>query len=80
MKVTYFKLLLLLIYSLAFKYWRQGTGEFYRSFRTKQQVKLLQKYVPEIKLSDIEPGIYESGIRAQALDENGKDNGLFDQF
>jgi L-2-hydroxyglutarate oxidase LhgO len=44
----------------------------YRSYRVKEQVKLLQKYIPTLEVSDIEPNLYSAGIRAQALDENGK--------
>ena len=56
---------------LAFKYMRQGFDEMYRSYRTTAQVKLLCKYVPSLTIDDIEPNTYMSGIRAQALDENG---------
>ena len=50
-------------------------GEFYRSFVKKAFVKALQKLLPEIQQSDLVPG--GSGVRAQAVDRNGK---LIDDF
>ena len=60
---------------MAAKYYKMGIGEFYRSFSKKAFVKALQKLIPEISISDIEPG--GAGVRAQALDKNGK---LVDDF
>ena len=57
------------------KYYRMGFGEFYRSFSKKAFVKALQKLVPEVQEVDIEPG--GAGVRAQALEPNGK---LVDDF
>ncbi len=60
---------------MAVKYYKMGIGEFYRSFSKKAFVSALQKLVPEITIDDIEPG--GAGVRAQALDKNGK---LVDDF
>jgi len=62
-------------WKMASKYYKMGFGEFYRSFSKSAFVKALQKLVPEIKEDDIEPG--GSGVRAQALEPNGK---LVDDF
>ncbi|HEY1046079.1 MAG TPA: L-2-hydroxyglutarate oxidase [Bacteroidia bacterium] len=60
---------------VARKYWKTGFGEFYRSFSKGAFTKALQKLLPEIKSSDLEPG--GAGVRAQACD---KDGGLIDDF
>lgn len=62
-------------WKMASKYYRMGFGEFYRSFSKKAFVKALQKLIPEIQEEDIVPGA--SGVRAQALEPNGK---LVDDF
>ncbi len=60
---------------VALKYWQTGFGEMYRSFSKAAFTKALQKLIPEIKESDLEPG--GSGVRAQACDRSG---GLLDDF
>ena len=60
---------------VAMKYWKTGFGEMYRSFSKAAFTKALQKLIPEIKESDLEPG--GAGVRAQACDRNG---GLLDDF
>ncbi|XP_062850947.1 L-2-hydroxyglutarate dehydrogenase, mitochondrial [Trichomycterus rosablanca] len=52
-----------------------GVGEMYRGVFISAQVKMLQKYVPELQLSDVVKG--PSGVRAQALDHDGN---LVDDF
>lgn len=52
-----------------------GVGEMYRGVVISAQVKILQKYIPEISLSDVVRG--PSGVRAQALDRDGN---LVDDF
>lgn len=52
-----------------------GFGELYRGIFIGAQVKLLQKYIPEISPSDVLRG--PSGVRAQALDRGGN---LVDDF
>lgn len=53
-------------------------GELYRGINSAAQVKILQKFVPSLEVSDVERG--PAGVRAQALDENGKlvDDFIFD--
>lgn len=60
---------------VAFKYWKTGMGEMYRSFSKAAFVKALQKLIPEIQKDDLEPG--GAGVRAQACDRHG---GLVDDF
>lgn len=52
-----------------------GIREFRRSFSKKLFVKSLQKLIPDLTEDDIVPG--GSGVRAQALDRDGK---LLDDF
>ena len=42
------------LHKLMLKYWKFGVKETYRASLLRAQVKILQKYVPDIKLSDIE--------------------------
>lgn len=60
---------------VAFKYWKTGFGEFYRSFSKAAFTRALQKLVPEIAEDDLEP--CGAGVRAQACDRQG---GLLDDF
>ncbi|RWS31332.1 hypothetical protein B4U80_02847 [Leptotrombidium deliense] len=55
---------------LIYKYFIPGIDEMYRSFNKSAQVKLLQRYVPSLTVEDVQTG--PTGVRAQALDENGK--------
>jgi len=57
------------------KYWRSGVGEYYRSLNKEAFTHALQKLVPEIVSSDLEPA--GAGVRAQALDGSGR---LLDDF
>ncbi|XP_019727988.1 L-2-hydroxyglutarate dehydrogenase, mitochondrial [Hippocampus comes] len=52
-----------------------GIGEMYRGIFIGAQVKLLQKYIPELSRSDVLRG--PAGVRAQALDRDGN---LVDDF
>lgn len=52
-----------------------GMGEMYRGVFIGAQVKNLQKYIPELSLSDVLRG--PAGVRAQALDRDGN---LVDDF
>lgn len=54
---------------MATKYWKMGTGEFYRSFVKKAFVKAMQRLVPEIQAEDVFRA--GAGVRAQALEPNG---------
>jgi L-2-hydroxyglutarate oxidase len=60
---------------VAWKYWKTGLGEYYRSYSKKAFTKALQQLVPELRMDDLEPG--GAGVRAQACDRNG---GLIDDF
>ena len=60
---------------VAFKYWKTGMGEMYRSWSKAAFTKALQKLLPEITERDLKPG--GAGVRAQACDRNG---GLIDDF
>jgi (S)-2-hydroxyglutarate dehydrogenase len=60
---------------VAFKYWKTGMGEMYRSFSKAAFTKALQKLIPEIQSSDLVDG--GAGVRAQACDRTG---GLVDDF
>lgn len=54
---------------MAFKYWRTGLSEMYRSFSKAAFVRALQKLVPEIRAEQLEDG--GAGVRAQALLPDG---------
>jgi len=60
---------------VAFKYWKTGFGEMYRSFSKTAFTTALQKLLPDLRESDLVPG--GAGVRAQACDKNG---GLLDDF
>lgn len=62
-------------WKMARKHYKMGWEEFKRSFSKKLFVKSLQKLIPELTEDDIVPG--GAGVRAQALDRNGK---LLDDF
>jgi L-2-hydroxyglutarate oxidase len=57
-------------YKIAGKFYKTGMGEFHRSFSKKAFVKALQRLMPEVTEDDLLPG--GSGVRAQAIDKNGK--------
>lgn len=60
---------------VAYKYWKTGFGEMYRSFSKTAFTKALQKLLPEVQEEDLVEG--GSGVRAQACDRTG---GLVDDF
>lgn len=60
---------------MAWKHWRAGTAEMWRSFSKGAFVAALQRLVPEIRAADIVPA--PSGVRAQALTPSGE---LVDDF
>ncbi|EYB85806.1 hypothetical protein Y032_0290g1530 [Ancylostoma ceylanicum] len=57
------------------KYFTYGMKELYRGIFIGAQVKQLQRFVPELKRSDVTRGY--SGVRAQAMDPEGN---LVDDF
>ncbi|MEQ2165543.1 hypothetical protein GOODEAATRI_017932 [Goodea atripinnis] len=60
---------------LIFRNVTYGIGEMYRGVFLGAQIKILQKYIPELSLSDVLRG--PTGVRAQALDRDGN---LVDDF
>jgi L-2-hydroxyglutarate oxidase len=62
-------------WKMAFRYWREGLYETYRSFSKKAFLKDLQRFLPELEGKDLLPG--GSGVRAQAI---GGDGALIDDF
>lgn len=57
-------------WKLFFRFWRKGIDEYKRAFSKRLFVKELQKMMPKLEMDDITP--CKSGIRAQAIDENGE--------
>lgn len=62
-------------WTMASKYWQTGLGEMYRSFSRHAFLKALQRLLPDLTESDLQPG--GSGVRAQAIASNGA---LVDDF
>ena len=60
---------------VAFKYWKTGIGEIYRSYSKTAFTKALKKLIPTVQKEDLIPG--STGVRAQACDRKG---GLLDDF
>ncbi|MEZ4520226.1 MAG: L-2-hydroxyglutarate oxidase [Thermomicrobiales bacterium] len=56
-------------------HWRTGLDETRRDLSRRRFLASLQKFIPELELSDLHPG--PSGVRAQALSSDGK---LVDDF
>ncbi len=59
----------------ALKHWRTGWDETRRDLSRRLFLESLQKFIPELRLSDLHPG--PSGVRAQALSDDGE---LVDDF
>jgi len=60
---------------MAWKWWKTGLDEVYRDYVKPAYLRAMQRYVPEVRSEDIEPG--PSGVRAQALNSAGQ---LVDDF
>jgi L-2-hydroxyglutarate oxidase LhgO len=60
---------------LVAKYWRTGLGEMWRDYNKRSFLKAVRRYLPEVRMRDLERG--PSGVRAQALNEDGS---LVDDF
>ena len=60
---------------MAFKFWRYGLGETWRSFSKRAFVNALRKLMPELQMSDVHRA--GAGVRAQALEPTGA---LVDDF
>ena len=63
------------LWRMFLKYWKSGLGEYARAFSRKLFLRQLQRLVPSLADSDIRP--CRAGVRAQALERNGK---LIDDF
>lgn len=63
------------LWRMFLKYWKAGLGEYARAFSKKLFLRQLQRLVPSLQDSDIKP--CRAGVRAQALERNGK---LIDDF
>jgi L-2-hydroxyglutarate oxidase LhgO len=55
---------------MAARYWRTGVAEIARDYSKRMFLGALRRYVPDLQEPDLLPG--PSGIRAQAIDSNGK--------
>lgn len=55
---------------LAFKYWRTGLGEMWRSYNKAAFVHALQRLVPDVRGADLVPA--RAGVRAQAIRPDGE--------
>ena len=56
---------------LLVRHWRDGLGELYRSLWPRAQVASLQRYVPDLRFSHVEPG-YDKGCVLRKRGEEGK--------
>lgn len=54
---------------MAWKYWRKGAAEMWRSWSKRAFVKALQRLMPEIRGDQLVPG--RTGVRAQAVAPDG---------
>jgi L-2-hydroxyglutarate oxidase len=63
------------LWVMLLKYWKHGLGEYARAFSRKLFLRQLQRLVPSLQDADIKP--CRAGVRAQALERNGK---LIDDF
>ncbi|KPK44028.1 MAG: hydroxyglutarate oxidase [Phycisphaerae bacterium SG8_4] len=63
------------LWRMFLKYWKSGLAEYARAFSRKLFLRQLQRLVPSLVDSDIRP--CRAGVRAQALERNGK---LIDDF
>jgi L-2-hydroxyglutarate oxidase LhgO len=55
---------------MAARYWKTGVAEIARDYSKRLFLGALRRYVPELRGADLLPG--PSGIRAQAIDSDGK--------
>jgi L-2-hydroxyglutarate oxidase len=62
-------------WSLARRYWRMGSGEYFRSYSKYAFWRALRRLIPDIEVDDLLPA--GAGVRAQAMTPDGK---LVDDF
>jgi L-2-hydroxyglutarate oxidase len=60
---------------MAWRHWRMGLGEMWRSFNKTAFVRALQRLIPAIRAEDLEP--IPAGVRAQLV---SRDGGLVDDI
>ena len=60
---------------VASRHWRTGLGEMARALSKRRFLASLQRYLPDLTADDLLPG--PSGVRAQALTDNGQ---MLDDF
>ena len=65
------------MWKLAAKYWKMGSSEMIRDFSKSLFIETCKRYVPEVTEDDVLPDVMPSGVRAQALESDGK---LVDDF
>lgn len=67
-------------WKMFFKHKNEGFNQLYRNIFWKKQIEQLQRYIPSLNVNDIDTNIFMSGIRAQAMDNNGQfiDDFVFD--
>jgi (S)-2-hydroxyglutarate dehydrogenase len=65
------------MWTLARKYWKMGSSEMIRDFSKSLFIETCKRYVPEVTEDDVLPDAMPSGVRAQALERDGK---LVDDF
>jgi L-2-hydroxyglutarate oxidase len=62
-------------WALARRYWRTGSGEYFRSYSKYAFWRALRRLIPDIEVDDLIPA--GAGVRAQAMTSDGK---LVDDF
>ena len=62
-------------WKLALRYASYGAQEYYRGLYFPAQIQQLQRYIPTLRVNDVDKG--PSGVRAQAMDRDGN---LVDDF
>lgn len=62
---------------LFLKYWRQGLREIKNSVFASLQVEEARRFIPDLRMEDVDFGVYQSGVRAQAV---GQDGSLIEDF
>ena len=58
------------LWKMFFRYWRYGLGEYARAFSRKLFLRQLQRLIPSLQDEDLKP--CKAGVRAQALEPNGR--------
>ncbi len=59
-------------YSLLGREWRAALNEWQNELFPSLQLKMMQKYLPELTNEHFVEGVKESGVRAQSLSRTGE--------